>query len=269
MFSKLFKYDFHYVFRFWWIFAVASVGLSLVGGFLVRALVEMYFANIENFLLELLCILGLFAVVVVLCFFPAAAIIGCLIRYYKNFFSDEGYLTFTLPVSRTTLLNSKIVNYITFSLISLLVLLIDALIIAFIGSAEGTIHFFKELGHSLFYLDWNGQLIAFVILIPIFLIVALVMGVCIYYLSITIGSIISKKHKVLTGIGVYYGINMVLSGIQQIFWVLTMNTFYTGTAETIATFTLYLLFSTILYTMLGVAAYCVNLYCIKNKLNLN
>ncbi len=275
MFNKVFKYDFNYVFRFWWIFAVTSLGVSVVGGLLVRSLIEMTTSTIQSdfqdFLI-FLCFLGLFMLIVMLCFFPAASTIGCLIRYYKNFFSDEGYLTFTLPVSRTTLLNSKILNYATFSTISLLVLLVDALIIAFIGTAEGTIQFFKDLGHAIFYSDWTGSLIALLVLIPILLITALFMGVCVFYLSITIGSVISKKHKVLVGIGVYYGINMLLSGVQQLFYFLTSAMFFNDlsyTYDTFAVLNVYMLFSVILYLAIGIVSYCINLYCLKNKLNLS
>lgn len=43
-------------------------------------------------------------------------------RYYKNFFTDEGYLTFTLPVKARTLFASKVLASIVWLLIDLLLL---------------------------------------------------------------------------------------------------------------------------------------------------
>ena len=55
----------------------------------------------------------------VLSLFTACAVtlIFVFIRYYKNFFTDEGYLTFTLPVKRSTLLNAKTVNAMIWGLL--------------------------------------------------------------------------------------------------------------------------------------------------------
>ena len=56
-------------------------------------------------------------------------------RYYKNFFSDEGYLTFTLPVKTGHLLGSKVISAVLWMLFVLLCTIIGVAIIAIFGSS--------------------------------------------------------------------------------------------------------------------------------------
>ncbi len=266
MFNKVFKYDFKYVFRFWWIYAVSTLGVSVLSGLLLRYIIGFF--NSPNpteigGVIGALCILGFMATVFSIALLPAAASIGCAVRYYKNFFSDEGYLTFTLPVSRTTLLNSKIVNDIAFSVISLLILLIDALIIIFIGCPP---LYLEDAISALNHIHLSAEQSISIVLAVLAMAASLLMGICVLFLSITIGSVISKNHKVLAGIGVYYGITAILSGIQQLFSLLP-NLAYIASPTPSAI--VYLLFAIFLYLAFGLGAYFVNLYCLKNKLNLS
>ena len=59
MFNKIFKYDFKFVFRFWWIYAVITVGLSVVGGGLLRGIIEYISAGVSNPLIYILAFLAI------------------------------------------------------------------------------------------------------------------------------------------------------------------------------------------------------------------
>jgi hypothetical protein len=106
MLRKLLKYDLRPLFRFWWIAALVTTVLAVIGGFCGRA-----FYRYEDLPWSVFLMLsmgsGLVHVSVAL---PILSLVLIFIRYYKNFFSDEGYLTFTLPVSRRTLMLSKIIS---------------------------------------------------------------------------------------------------------------------------------------------------------------
>ena len=106
MLLKLLKYDLRSVFKYWWIAALSTLGLSVLGGFCILILDSSIIANVYQ-------ILAGFAMGVVILGFVAFLILSQILvfmRYYKNFFSDEGYLTFTLPVKRTHLITSKLIT---------------------------------------------------------------------------------------------------------------------------------------------------------------
>lgn len=277
MFSKIFKYDFKYVFKIWWIFATVTLGLSCGAGAMIRGMINLASNDIDNFLFNFLTAMGLFMILMLLCLFPIVPVVVSLVRYYKNFYSDEGYLTFTLPVKRSSLLNSKILNFLLFEVMSGLVLVVDAVIILLVGIKDlyqeiprfiETV--FKELQEL-----WNLYLTIDVILVPLLLLAALLMSINIYYLCFTFGSVVTKRLKVLASIGIYFGISGILNVIQQIISYFTLDTLlnhtitYAEFADTGAPFTIFLLLCTVLYGAAAVVAYCINLHCIKNKLNLS
>ena len=63
-------------------------------------------------------VLGIVTTVIVVSGYLIASSILPIVRFYKNFFTDEGYLTFTLPVKRSTLLLSKLTSGIIWMLAS-------------------------------------------------------------------------------------------------------------------------------------------------------
>lgn len=277
MFNKIFKYDFKSVFKIWWIFAVVTAGVSCFGGVLVRTMINLATGGIDNFLFDFLIGMGLIMVVVALCLFPVVPIILSLIRYQKNFYSDEGYLTFTLPVKRSSLLNAKILNFLVFELMTLGVLILDVILILVIGIEElpQEIGQFFRVAIAELREIWTPFLTADVILIPLLLLAGTLMGINIYYLCFTFGSVITRRAKVMASLGIYFGITAVLNFIQQIISYFTLDTLlnrsitYSEFADTGAPFTIFLLLCTVLYSGVSVIAYCINLHCIKNKLNLS
>lgn len=140
MFGKLLKYDFKYVARIWWMLAVGVLGLSVAASLVFRAI----FLNINsNGFFAFLSVLGMFFLVVsFIGIFGSLVVTEVLVfvRFYKNFYTDEGYLTFTLPVKRSKLLLSKTLNSIIwFALHTALILVCVVIFLGLgIGSSMGT-----------------------------------------------------------------------------------------------------------------------------------
>ena len=106
MLKKCLKYDLNANFRIFVILAVIVLSTSVAGG------VGNYLIESTNFN-ALLGILGFFLfypAVLTISVFPAVMLIMIGVRCYSNFYTDQGYLTFTLPVSRTTHLHSKLLS---------------------------------------------------------------------------------------------------------------------------------------------------------------
>ena len=98
MLRKLLKYDLKAIFKFWWI---------VFGGFCDNIL-NTYEGDAWS--VYLMMSMGSLSGTFLNLALPVVTFVLIFIRFYKNFFTDEGYLTFTLPVSRRKLMLSKIIS---------------------------------------------------------------------------------------------------------------------------------------------------------------
>ena len=112
MFRKVLKYDFRAVGRLWWILALALTWISVLGAIALRSIISFTSMDMSRYtvLTEIMligAIIFLFASFIAICASGLLTQLLVYYRFYRNFYTDEGYLTFTLPVSRKTLLLSK------------------------------------------------------------------------------------------------------------------------------------------------------------------
>ena len=226
MFGKLLKYDFKYVARIWWMLAVGVLGLSVAASLVFRAI----FLNINsNGFFAFLSVLGMFFLVVsFIGIFGSLVVTEVLVfvRFYKNFYTDEGYLTFTLPVKRSKLLLSKTLNSIIwFALHTALILVCVVIFLGLgIGSSMGT-PLLKTVGSSIGWL-WDKVgwwLIVYAVEAILLFVVLSAFTTCLVQLCITIGAIVAKKQKVLAAVGIYYLVNTVLSTVGSICLVVFLS----------------------------------------------
>ena len=246
MLGKLLKYDFKSVWRVWWIAAVSALGASVIGSFALRfflSLIEVqdpailenreisfaYVASLILFIFSVLAIIASVFVMEILVYF----------RFYKHFFSDEGYLTFTLPVSRKNLLLSKTLNAIIWSVIHAVLLVICALIFMLVAPNPGPgdgffnpvlFHWIKEIVslmfESLFEMFGVAWVLAFGFVGLVILFGVAVFSIGLVHFCITLGAVIAKKYKLLAAIGAYYLINSVISFACQM--LVTLFTLFMG-----------------------------------------
>ena len=221
MLRKLLKYDMISVGRYWWILAVSMVGLSLIGGIALRLTIDEIdrmngaFGTL-GMIVFILCVMGLAISTV---FTPLLVFI----RYYKHFFTDEGYLTFTLPVRRRDLLHAKTLNALIWTLLyELLMVLCVCIIAANAMEARPIEHDFFDTMVSFF--RWIGMAFdtlgiwAWVYVLELILIqlCATLLSVNLIHFCITLGSVLVRRGKLFLAIGFYYGFNAVLSGAIQV-----------------------------------------------------
>lgn len=117
MLGKVLKYD---------IKASAKMFLPLYLGVLViTALAKVsveFLVEVDNLLLSILSGTSILLYVAALFGLMIMTVIFLIIRFYKNFLTDEAYLTFTLPVKTSTLIVSKQLNGILWNLLTMVVL---------------------------------------------------------------------------------------------------------------------------------------------------
>ena len=202
------------------------------------------------------------------------------VRYYKNFFTDEGYLTFTLPVSRTKLLNSKILMALIWISATLAVCILAALAYSFayeltLSSSGYMGDIFEDTIEDSVESAFSSQdihILLFVLEVLYLAAAWLVSNLLLLLLCITVGAVIVKRAKLVLGLGIYYGANAVIVGI-----------FYTGiivgiilissASEVSEDAVMYMLHAVFLmggtlFSALGVGAYLLNKKLINKHLNL-
>ncbi len=282
MLAKLLKYDMKSIARLWWPFAVSLLGMSLVGAFVLRFIIT-YITTGSMTLLIVLGFLFLIGCFVAMIASVSGTALLIYLRYYKHFFSDEGYLTFTLPVSRKSLLLSKTLNGLIWSVLEGAQLLACVLIFClFAPPAEGTLIngiVLKALGRGIAML-WEhigGWMILYGLLLILMLVMAQLFSLGLVQLCITIGAVIAKKAKLLAAIGIYYGVNMVLSFFSQIVVYFGSATVVDGLIQRLANASPEMIHGAILLVCLVLTAitaslaalmYCVTLGLLERKLNL-
>lgn len=225
MLKKLLKYDVAAIWKIWLPISLGVIVMSLVMSLTVRATLETSGSSTSDVFLALMMFFTIMATVIGWAGLWIATPLLCYIRYYKNFFSDQGYLTFTLPVKRRDLYLSKVINALIWSVGNALVTLVALSIIGLIvptPEVSGQIInpvVFQSIG-ELLKLLWDlvsGWTIVYFLEVLVLMVIAALYSIGMFHMCITIGSVIAKKRKVLTAVGLYLGINFLLSFVSNAF----------------------------------------------------
>ena len=193
MVKKLFKHEFKYYFKSYIIFLPFLIVISLFIRLLDLFPDKYWFVEMTKSLAYAALALGW-----VVCFL--LALILSLVRYYKNLFTQEGYLTFTLPVTNQQLLFVKVVTSLTCLALSIVTIIISALI-AF-ATVYDISNFFTVL-HDTFFSDNVFVGILSLILFIIAFIIVGIYYILLYFGCITVGQT-SRKNRIMMAIGVYF-----------------------------------------------------------------
>lgn len=228
MLKKLLKYDFSAVIKLWSLGALAVLLLSAGGGLCMRILSSN---RPLHGIINLVAGLGTFLSVLSVVAFSILTFILLAMRYYKNLFTDEGYLTFTLPVKLHTVINSKLIMVFAMLVLTGIVTALSSTIMQAIGDeyfVENMKAFFKGIGSVFQMAEEAGMLgwaIVYVIEALLIMFFSSLFSVLFLGCCITFGSVVAKKAKVLASIGIYYGANWIFSVVAMIFMVFGMMAF--------------------------------------------
>ncbi len=288
MLKKILKYDLNAIWKLWVALSAALIGMAVFLALLVRLSIVSSLAN-SNSLLSLFLVLGSFVsgfgVIIAWSGILIVTPIMCYIRYFKNFFSDEGYLTFTLPVKRSTLYTSKVINVFIFNvgnvIVTIIAILLALMIIPETGNNGAILNFeiLKEL-FKFFALIWEGLgpwMLVYLLGIILLATACSLYQIGMIHLCITVGATVAKKHKVLAALGIYMGVSFVLSSVYQIFGLFGIQSIegfvYLGdniTSEWHAHLTLLtvLLLAIVIVSVAAAILHLITLNTIERKLNL-
>ena len=196
-------------------------------------------------------------------------------RFYSNMFGDEGYLTHTLPVSGTQLLNSKLICSFIWILTLIPIWLISFLILF---SGTDTLAALSYYGSILiegaYSLDFNSFSVGLIIAeLVLMLILGLICSLLTYYLCITLGQHFWSEHRLIGAILAYLILSVISSAVRSVFTaILEMTILNNSMFVTIPTVfqVLTMIFgAAIIITLIQIIVYyIVTNYLITKKLNL-
>ncbi len=213
-------------------------------------------------------------VVALLCCMAFPLIFG-IVRFYRNFFTGEGYLTFTLPATKAQLLWVKISTAVCFSIVSVVVCMASGCIVM---AGEVLEEVCKAAAYlmSLVPADLTAHLIGWAVELLLLLLAADFAGHLFYYTCICIGQLF-RKNRVLAAVGVYFGfyvIAQILSTVGMVvFTMLTAAGVWDGIIVWIAEHAeiavhSYLGGFAVLTVLMGLVYYWICHHIIHKKLNL-
>ncbi len=284
MLGKLFKYENRAISKILMPLSIAVILLSLFGALLLKSnfLFESFYSQESLFSEAImggstLLIIGSIVAIISANFIAVYLIMQ---RYYKNLFTDEGYLTFTLPVKQSQIILSKLFTGVIWTIIIALCTLAGVAIFVLFGTSASFINYevidmisyaWEQL--TAYYSASLGNFFIMVIEVIVICLVSMVTSYLLIYLSITLGSQLAKKHKVLASIGMYFVISSIAETIELISTTVLSGLFLDGMyieSEILTLSQMHILFIfSVVFNLIASAVYfIVNKHILTNKLNI-
>lgn len=224
----------------------------------------------ENEAFFILSILAMTFYVLLIMATSFVTMIFLVIRFYKSLFSNEGYLTFTLPVTANQLLISKIGVSLLWYIIDSITLILSIFVLVINEKTWNSFIDYLPTFHNGLeeVIGFSG--IGGILFLILYIVVYILSIILMFDVSICIGQLMSK-HKVLGAILSYIGIYMLLQTIAYIamfaFGALTMDA--KSTSIILNTYHILVPCSLIFFIVLCSIYYFISKYIMKNKLNLD
>lgn len=231
MLKKLMKHDFRALSRTLFPLQIGILGGGLVATLLTALTIRLgqNSANTGGSALLRQLIMGVSATTSVLIgvAIMASALVTLLLicyHFYRSFLANEGYLTFTLPVSTSKLIWSKLLTGMLWTLINGVVIMVTLLVFSVFGTTTDSFANMEVLhAFRLFFTEVLPQAAAY-INVPLMVVEVVVIGVLALaaqmlqiYFAIVVGGQVAKKHRILAAIGMYLLINMGVGIISTSF----------------------------------------------------
>lgn len=125
-----------------------------------------------------------------------------IIRFYRNLFTCEGYLSFTLPVTARQHISVKVITAVSMNILTVVVVLLSGCIVAAGEMLKEIIIAARYILNNLYDLV-GGHMITVGLEFILLILIASFSSVMLYYTFISIGQLF-KKNRILAAVGVYF-----------------------------------------------------------------
>lgn len=276
MLKKLFKYDMKSCAKIILPFILLALGTTAVGTTASALSANIFRNRTGNFRLmgnslEFIFYISILALVIL----TVMSAVVAFSRYYKNFFTDEGYLMFTLPVKTSSLFFSKFWTTVLWLLIIAVTSGACAISYEVFGGGYVDLDFFRCIGEivkdTLVLLKEDPRVIPIAIEIILAVVFAVAFRIILIMLSITIGSVVAKKRKILASVGTYFLVDFIIDTVTMviIYMLVSADYSYTGSfLNAYAGVNFFLILTVLFYMALCAIGYLIIRRFLGKKLNL-
>jgi len=267
MLGKLLKYE---------LLATARIFVPLYIGLMIVAIIASF-----SFRTDVGVIIAV-ATILLVSLYVALIVVTIIIliqRFYTNLLKDEGYLMFTLPVSPSMLISSKLIAASIWCILSMIAGAIAAFIVvsAWVVPAEVLYYINYVIQELQFWIPAGVNFTPTIMILIIALIVQLVFSILHVYVSLAIGQLPPfGRYKILAAVGVYIAIMIVLqivvSGITTIIGLFFVDEIIyfalSPLPRALSLFNFFIIASTALNLILAAIAFVCTAKILEKKLNL-
>lgn len=237
----------------------------------------------DNFVIEIIAMLSVILYILSLFAISITVFVYFIVRFYRNMYTNEGYLTHTLPVKPWEHIFSKGLVYFIWMLITVIAMIVSIalLIITAISSINGDIIYvvweamqaeilpeMNAVWQEIFGMSVGG----YIAVIIVSSLISCVYSILMIYVSISIGQLFNK-YKVLASFVAYVVINFVVQIITTIVqlpvYKFTIEESLTGSYEISNIFTYSIWSSLGICAVLAVVYAFITEYITRKKLNLD
>lgn len=197
MVRKLIKYDFASYLRL-----LLPVQLILLGIAALNRIIQLFETDSTTYHIVFTSSVVLYVISIIVA--AVLTMIVSIVRFYQGMYTNEGYLSHTLPVTPTQHILSKLIVTVLFYLGTFAAIFLSFMIASF---GEMNIELFKAAGFLFgkFFNYTDGHIVLYVIEFILLILVSVISSTLCLYFCISVGQLAAKR-KVLLAFGVYFGL---------------------------------------------------------------
>ena len=208
MLGKLLKYDFKWVYKLIIIFYILALIFSIIG----RA-----FSTIENSLVfEIVSQIAFGTAISMMVSSLINTLMRSWVRFIRNIYKDESYLTHTLPVKKQQIFTSKVITG-SVAIFTSMVVIIFCLFICYYSEANmEALKGLLELAAS----TYNTTVLNLLLLVAIVIFLEIVYGLLIGYVGIILGHKSNKNRmarSIVIGFILYFVLQALTLGLIAVY----------------------------------------------------
>lgn len=285
MVRKLIKYDFHSYIRL-----LLPVQLILIGIAAINRIVQFFepaanqvamtsangrYTGISGsgvYHTVFISSIVLYVISIIVCLVITAIV--AVRRFYQGMYTNEGYLSHTLPVTPTQHIFAKLLTSLIFTVGSLFAIFLSFIVITF---GDMNIEIFKAFFYIMgdYFKVYGGQTALYILEAVVLVIVFCSFYYLKLYCCISVGQLVQKK-KILLAFGVFFGIYVIKQIIGTILIITVFNNYdlmaqiSDWIAKNATTYLHILLCSAIVFSgIFGLIYFLISKHIMSKKLNLN
>lgn len=216
MLTKLLKYDFKSMQKTLLTLYAAMLGFSVIYRIFLQ-ITQVSEGFRKNTFVNVVSSLGMMFYIFLTVAIFIVTFVMIISRYYKSLYTDEGYLTNTLPVSPASILTSKLISSFCYLVLAFICVLAS---LAVLLTTPDTIKQAKDMFEMFFgFSEINfKEYITPIVLMVFAILVQLVLSLSMFFFCISLGQVVMPKNKIMGSILSY----IVLYVVSEVFMLLVM-----------------------------------------------